>query len=195
MAVGCRLQARSRKPEAHFHTYTRLIPMPSRLTRVLALIACGWAFYSSGTVHTQTKRPMTLVDLLNIPRIGDPQISPDGSAITFMLSTADWPANRRVAHLWRINTDGTGLRRLSDTPGPPPSARWSPDSSTIAFLSGGSIYVMPARGGMPRQVSKRTGATDIAWHPDGAYIYFLAVDTLSDVTRAPAPSRRRRRAR
>src|SRR5688572_28142182 len=154
-----------------------------RLTRVLALIACGLACYSSGPVQSQTKRPLGLVDLLNIPRVGDPQISPDGSAITFMLSTADWPANRRVAHLWRINTDGTGLRRLSDAPGPPPSARWSPDSSTIAFLSGGSVYVMPARGGMPRQVSKRTGVTDIAWHPDGAHIYFLAVDALSDVER------------
>jgi dipeptidyl aminopeptidase/acylaminoacyl peptidase len=157
--------------------------MATRLTRVLALIACGLACYSIGPLHSQTKRPMTLVDLLNIPRVGDPQISPDGSAITFMLSTADWPANRRVAHLWRINTDGTGLRRLSDVPGPPPTARWSPDSSTIAFLSGGSVYVMPARGGMPRQVSKRTGVTDIAWHPDGAHIYFLALDALSDVER------------
>ena len=60
---------------------------------------------------------MTLVDLLNIPRIGDPQISPDGRAITFMLSTADWPANRRVAHLWRINADGSGLRRLLERTG------------------------------------------------------------------------------
>ena len=146
------------------------------------VVSAGLAFTSS-VAGQAPKRPMTLVDLLNIPRVGDPQIAPDGSAITFMLSTADWPANRRVAHLWRINADGTGLRRLSDAPGPPPSARWSPDSSTIAFLSGGSVYVMPARGGMPRQVSKRTGVTDIAWHPDGAYIYFLAVDAFSDVER------------
>ena len=46
--------------------------------------------------HPQAKRPMTLVDLLNIPRVGDPQIIADGRAITFMLATADWPANRRV---------------------------------------------------------------------------------------------------
>ncbi|MEO5739162.1 MAG: hypothetical protein ABIS29_01025, partial [Vicinamibacterales bacterium] len=159
--------------------------MPSRLTQVLTLIAWGLAFYASGTVHTQTtKRPMALVDLLNIPRVGDPQISPDGSAITFMLTTPDWRANRRVAHLWRINTDGSGLRRLSNEPGAPPSARWSPDSSTIAFLSGGSVYVMSAGGGTPRQVSKRTGVTEIAWHPGGQFIYFLAVDAPSDADRA-----------
>ena len=91
-----------------------------RVTRLVALVACGLAFYSSGSVHTQSKRPMTLVDLLNIPRVGDPQISPDGKAIAFMLSTPDWPGNRRVAHLWRINTDGSGLRRLSNEAGPPP---------------------------------------------------------------------------
>ena len=81
---------------------------------------------------------MTLVDLLNIPRVGDPQLSPDGRAITFVLSTADWPANRRVTHLWRINTDGSGLRRLVERTGPPPGARWSPDSSSIAFISAGA---------------------------------------------------------
>jgi Tol biopolymer transport system component len=146
------------------------------------LVSASLAFPSS--VATQaTKRPMTLVDLLNIPRIGDPQLSPDGRALTFMLSTADWPANRRVAHLWRINTNGTGLRRLSNEPGPPPSARWSPDSSSIAYLSGGSVFVMSADGGTPRQVSKRTGVTEIAWHPDGAFIYFLATDAPSDAER------------
>ena len=146
------------------------------------LVSAILAFPSS--VATQaTKRPMTLVDLLNIPRIGDPQLSPDGRALTFMLSTADWPANRRVAHLWRINTDGTGLRRLSSEPGPPPSARWSPDSSSIAYLSGGSVFVMSADGGTPRQVSKRTGVTEIAWHPGGAFIYFLATDAPGDAER------------
>ena len=55
---------------------------------------------------------------------------------------------------------------------------------------------MPAAGGTPRQVSKRTGVTDIAWHPDGASIYFLAVDAADRRrTRAAAASRRHRRAR
>ena len=149
---------------------------------LMLVVSVSLAFTSS--VATQTpKRPMTLVDLLNIPRVADPQISPDGRAITFMLTTPDWKANRRVAHLWRINTDGTDMRRLSSEAGPPPGARWSPDSSTIAFLSGGSVHVMPADGGAPRQVSKRTGVTEIAWHPSGAFIYFLALDPLTDAER------------
>ena len=145
----------------------------------------------------QAKRPMTLVDLLNIPRVGDPQISPDGRAITFMLSTPDWPANRRVAHLWRINTDGTGLRRLSSEPGPPPSARWSPDSSTIAFLSGGSVFVMPADGRSRRgRYRSEPASRDIAWHPERRVHLFSRRRSADRCrARAAAPARRRRRAR
>lgn len=157
--------------------------MPGPLALWIPLLVSCVAFSWGGTVHAQTKRPMTLVDLLNIPRVGDPQLSPDGRTITFMLSTADWPNNRRVAHLWRINADGTGMRRLTTEPGPPPSARWSPDSSTLAFLAGGTVHVMSAGGGTPRQVSKRTGVADIAWHPSGRFIYFLATDPLTDVER------------
>ena len=42
---------------------------------------------------------------------------------------------------------------------------------------------MPANGGRPRQVSKRTGVADIAWHPDGASIYFLAAEAPTDAER------------
>jgi hypothetical protein len=80
--------------------------MPRRYIGVLVIALSALACYSSVSLHSQAKRPMTLVDLLNIPRTADPQLSPDGRAITFMLTTPDWKANRRVAHLWRINTDG-----------------------------------------------------------------------------------------
>jgi dipeptidyl aminopeptidase/acylaminoacyl peptidase len=149
---------------------------------VLFVIIASCAALGPKSVHTQsTRRPMGLVDMLNIPRVADPQMSPDGRAITFLQTTPDWKANRRVAHLWRINMDGTGLLRLSNEPAA--SARWSPDSTTLAFISGGTVHLMPAGGGTPRQVSKRTGVTDIAWHPSGAFIYFLAFDALTDAER------------
>jgi len=119
---------------------------------------------------------MTLVDLLNIPRISDPQISPDGKSLTFVLATADWTANQRVPRIWRISTDGTGLRQLVDDAGA--------YSSAIAFLLRGSVFVVPAAGGTPRQVSKRTGVADMSWHPDGTSIYFLASDPPTDGERA-----------
>ena len=42
---------------------------------------------------------------------------------------------------------------------------------------------MTSDGEAPRQVSKRTGTSDIAWHPDGRSIYFLAADPPTDAER------------
>ena len=156
--------------------------MPSRpfVFFLLLAVAC-LAIHSS--VATQSKRPMTLVDLLSIPRVGDPQLSRDGRRVTFTLATTDWPGNRRVPRIWQINIDGTQLRCLTPNDGGAASARWSADGSTIAYLSRGSVFVMPSAGGTPRQVSKRTGVLDIAWHPDTAAIYFVAIEPPTETER------------
>lgn len=137
---------------------------------------------------------MTLVDLLNIPRVVDPQIAGDGRRIAFTLLTTDWPNNTRVAQIWAISSDGSGLKRLTSIEsgvggGVGPSKAWSPDDSTIAFLARGSeqsqaVLLMPAGGGSSRQLSHHaTDVSDIAWAPDGASIYFLAEDPPSEAER------------
>lgn len=156
--------------------------MPRRLLFLLLTLASCVALGSRPAAQT-ARRPMTLVDLLTIPRVGDPQLSRDGSRITFALVTTDWTGNRRIPQIWLINSDGTQLRRLTSSENGAANARWSPDGSTIAYLSRGSVFVMASAGGEPRQVSKRTGASDIAWHPDGASNYFLAADPPSDAER------------
>ncbi len=157
--------------------------MPARSCCFPAVLLAVCLALTSSASTQHVKRPMTLVDLLNIPRVGDPQISPDGRSLTFVLATTDWPANQRVPRIWRINSDGTGLRQLVDDAGAY-NPRWSPDGSTIAFLLRGSVFVVPAAGGTPRQVSKRTGVADISWHPDGTSVYFLASDPPTDAERA-----------
>ena len=47
------------------------------------------------------KRPMTLLDLAELSRLLDPQLSPDGRTLTYMRSHADWKLGRPVWHLWR----------------------------------------------------------------------------------------------
>jgi dipeptidyl aminopeptidase/acylaminoacyl peptidase len=164
--------------------------MPSlRLSCCILLIVFCARLDSGLELRAQAKRPMTLVDLLNIPRVLDPQITHDGRLVTFTLLTTDWPSNRRMPQIWQIKPDGTALRRLTSLETGASNARWSPDGSTIAFLARGkepgqSIFLMSADGGTPRQLSHHaTSVADIAWHPDGTSIYFLANDLPTDAQR------------
>ena len=52
-------------------------------------------------VTAQENRPMTMVDLINVPSLSDPQVSPGGSQILYVRSESNWEANKRIVHIWR----------------------------------------------------------------------------------------------
>ena len=56
-------------------------------------------FIISPNVFSQDKRPMTMIDLLNVPGIGEPQISPDGQQLLYVLSEANWEKNKQISHI------------------------------------------------------------------------------------------------
>ncbi len=157
--------------------------MPRCLICGLLMLSVWLAFGAGVESQAPSRKSMSPVDLLNIPRVGDPQISPDGTRVLFLLATTDWAGNRRVPQIWQIGVNGTNLRRLTSGDNGAAAARWSPDGSSIAFLSRGSINVMDADGAGARQVSKRTGVSEIAWHPDGRSIFFLAAEPPTDAER------------
>ncbi len=75
---------------------------------------------------------MTIVDLVNVPSLSAPQLSPDGTQVLYVLEEADWKKNKRIGHIWRINSDGTDLVKMTNgetgenSPGGPPMAGGSP---------------------------------------------------------------------
>src|ERR1700716_1969044 len=80
------------------------------------------------------KRPITEKDILKFNWVADPEISPDGKQVAYVLVTVNEKEDRYETSLWSVNTSGSPTpRRL--TAGPRDSApRWAPDSKTIAFL-------------------------------------------------------------
>lgn len=85
--------------------------------------------------RAQARRPTTLVDLMNIPRIDDAQITRDGERIAFQMRTTDWPAKVRIPQVWQVKSDGTMLRRMTSMESGAAIPRWSPDGSTLAFFA------------------------------------------------------------
>src|SRR5918993_2912171 len=106
-----------------------------------------------GASSAQNRRVMSPLDLIEVPRVLDPQLSPSGAQVLYVLEQPDWKANRRIGHIWRINADGSGPLQLTRGERGETSRRWSPDGTRIAFLArrgdneDNQIYILDGDGG------------------------------------------------
>jgi len=140
----------------------------------------------NGRLAAQARRPMTAVDLIDVPRVQDPQLSSDGRQVLYVLDRPDWKENRRVGHVWRVNADGSAAMQLTFGQRGESSPRWSPDGKRIAFLArrgddeDTQLHILENEGGEARQVMKHPAAvSNIQWAPDGQSIFFVAPDAKS----------------
>lgn len=130
-------------------------------------------------------------DLMSgLPGTGSsPQWSPDGSQVVFSVDPAGGiiPSFEAKLDIYRVNADGSGLLRLTDSPGFDIAPRWSPDGTRIMFVSArdgnDSIYVMNADGSGVEQLTVGIGETFVPrWSPDGSQILFGLYDPLDPDT-------------
>src|SRR5712692_3264807 len=146
---------------------------------IVLLIVLG----ATAGVRSQTPRPMGIVDLLNLPRLADPQLSPDLREVLYTRGESDWKSGKHILHIWRARIDGGQPVQLTSGTDGEAAPRWSPDAKTIAFTAKRGdndltqIYLLPADGGEARPVTTHaTAVSDIAWTPDGSALYFKAAD-------------------
>jgi len=119
------------------------------------------------------KQPFTVAALLQIHRLGDPQISPDGKTVAFSVSTPDLTANKGARSIWTVPlAGGVPPRKVTDGAERP---RWSPDGKRIYYTGtqGGSsqIWSINPDGTEPIRITHlSTEAADEIVSPDGKYL-------------------------
>ena len=147
---------------------------------VLLLLCCSLSSFA------QSKRPFTFEDMMQLKRIGEPIVSPDGKWVGFAAVDVNLDENTRKTHLWIVPINGGEARRLTPATGAGEDRiRFSPDGKRVLFEAtrdgASQIWVQnfdSATGaliGEPRKVTDiSTEASGGLWSPDGKSILFVS---------------------
>ncbi len=121
-------------------------------------------------------RGFTVNDLVNLDRVADPQLSPDGRWVSFQLRETDFDANKGVQSLWLVAADGSAApRRLTAQGQSSVSGRWSVDGKSLYFMSSRSgsmqVWRLPLGGGEAAPVTAYSlDVGSFLLSPDGSQI-------------------------
>jgi dipeptidyl aminopeptidase/acylaminoacyl peptidase len=126
-------------------------------------------------------RAMLPQDITRIRFVSDPQISPDGQRVAFVVTMLAEEQDQYLSNIWMVDTTGGEPRRFTTGPKRDTKPRWSVDGTRLAFLSEreaypkAQLYIMPSAGGEPTRLTNlANGVMHHVWSPDGMCLAFIA---------------------
>ena len=148
----------------------------------------------------QGRRPITEADLFKFVWAADPQMSPNGSQVAFVLVNVNEDKDRYETQIFIVPSDGSAPPRPLTSGRNDRSPRWSPNGRTIAFIrtpepvdgkpKPAQIYLIPMDGGEARALTDAPkGASSPVWSPDGRTIAFVSTPDTSAQGKADSAKR------
>jgi dipeptidyl aminopeptidase/acylaminoacyl peptidase len=139
---------------------------------LLLLLICSTALPAQ-------KRPFDVNAMMELKRISDPQLSPDGKWVAFVVEAADVAGNKKPQQIWIVPLVGGAPRQITHDGEANQRPRWSPDSKRIAYVSdragSAQIWLMDPDGSGARQVTNLAAeAGGVLFAPDGKNLLFTS---------------------
>lgn len=161
---------------------------PGRLLRLILLL-WGWTAFLVCLLQTpaalaQAHR-ITVDDFSKLVGVSQPEISPDGKTIAFIVSRVDMKNDAHTSELYLLDIDTDSSRPLTHDRKGVASPHWSPSGDRLAFLAPAGpekkkteqVFVLPMAGGEALQVTRaEQGVEQFAWRPGGKEIAYVTAD-------------------
>jgi dipeptidyl aminopeptidase/acylaminoacyl peptidase len=123
------------------------------------------------------KPPFDAQALLDLARIDDPQVSPDGRLVAFTVQRIDVPNNKRITQIFLVPVAGGLARQITQDGDDNERPRWLSDSKRIAFISDragtSQVWMQTVDSADARQITNLpTEAGGVLVSPDGKNLVF-----------------------
>ncbi|MFZ1731816.1 MAG: S9 family peptidase [Bacteroidota bacterium] len=125
------------------------------------------------------KHPFTFEEMYRMGRVSDPQIAPDGLNVLYVVTYYSLETNKSNSDIWKTDIDGKNAVQLTTEPKGDSHPRWSPDGSSIAFISsrenGPQIWMMNPDGSAQKRITNiSTGIDGFDWTPTGTHFLYTS---------------------
>src|SRR6185436_20559113 len=103
--------------------------MPRYLPLLVVLFSVAAPAYAQ-------KRAFTIQEFYRVRSVGDVQVSADGARAAYTVTTSDLPRGKRATQVWLIDLGTARVRQLTQGDAGGSAPIFSPDSRSLAFVSG-----------------------------------------------------------
>jgi dipeptidyl aminopeptidase/acylaminoacyl peptidase len=155
---------------------------------LIALSFAGFAGWAGLAAAAAAEPPRVLLpdDIYALKNVSDPRLSPDGKLVAFTVKAFARKEDGSDTDVYMVPLAGGEALRLTGSPKPETSPRWSPDGRYLAFLSGREgkktqVWLLPRAGGEAFQLTHyQADVQDLAWSPDGKRLALVVGDVDPD---------------